>query len=164
MTDTLGRALGLSPTEMEALDAAVPDGVSLAEWARHLLLGAAGQPTDEDELERPSTTVPAAAAPPGASDQMEVARQLGELTTKLRALGEVLAEIRDAQLAWHKAIFAEIAAHTAFPDEQARRVGLAKAAHELSVMEDRIRTSVARSRGERQMRIEAAASGAGKST
>ena len=39
----------------------------------------------------------------------------------------MLEEIRDSQLQWHKAIFVEICAHTAFPDERARRLGLAKA-------------------------------------
>lgn len=147
MSGGLGRELGLSPTELAALEAAVPDGLSLAEWGRHLLLSAAGQPPD-DELEPPDG--PPARSSSGTLEPAEVARRLDELTVKLRALGEVLAEIRDTQGEWHRAIFAEIAAHTAFPDEGAGRAGLDKAARELAATEGRIMASVNRLRDERR--------------
>jgi hypothetical protein len=156
-----------SKAELEALTAAA-DGMPLEGWFRHVLLTAAGAPEELDGLDEeqvaPALPAPATAASPPAADApaptlLELARKLDELgtlvSTKLAAFAGVLEHIRDSQAEWHKAILAEVCAHTAFPDERARRLGLAKAGRDVAAAEARIAQAVARAGRERRARAQA---------
>jgi hypothetical protein len=153
-----------SPTELQALTA-VADGMPLETWLRHVVLRIAGQADGLDEPEElqatpaPPAPAPAAGNPPpirpaDGPDLAGLARKLDELSTlvstKLAAMAAVLEHIRDSQLQWHKAVLFEVCAHTAFPDERARRLGLAKAERDMRAVRDRISQTVARARRERR--------------
>ena len=156
-----------SPAELQALTA-VADGMPLEAWLRHVVLRIAGQADGLDEPEElqatPALPVPAPAAgnsPPrqlatDEPDLAELARKLDELSTlvstKLAAMAAVLEHIRDSQLQWHKAVLFEICAHTAFADERARRLGLAKAERDVAAAEARITQAIATASRERRAR------------
>jgi hypothetical protein len=153
-----------SPTELQALTAAA-DGMPLETWLRHVVLRIAGQADGLDEPDQlPATSAPPAPAagnpPPGQAaeepDLAELARKLDELSTlvstKLAAFAGVLEHIRDSQREWHKAVLFEVCAHTAFPDERARRLGLAKAERDVAAAEARINQAIAKSSRERRGR------------
>jgi hypothetical protein len=156
-----------SPTELQALTAAA-DGMPLETWLRHVVLRIAGQADGLDEPDQlPATSAPPAPAPAAGNppprqpakdepDLAELARKLDELSTlvstKLAAMAAVLEHIRDSQLQWHKAVLFEVCAHTAFPDERARRLGLAKAERDVAAAEARINQAIAKSSRERRGR------------
>ena len=155
-----------SPAELQAL-AAAADGMKLETWLRHVVLRIAGQADGLDEPEELQTTpappapAPAAGNPPtippaDEPDLAELARKLDELSTlvstKLAAFAGVLEHIRDSQLEWHKAVLFEVCAHTAVPDEQARRLGLAKAERDVAAAEARITQAIATASRERRAR------------
>lgn len=156
-----------SSAELEALEAAA-DGMPLDGWVRHVLLTTAGQPDELDEIdaEQSAPTPPSPVAtepvdddqePPSTEPTLaEIASKLDQMSVQLQArmvaMGGVLEHTRDTQLEWQKAIFAEICAHTAFPDERARRLGLAKAERDTAAATDRIAQAVARARHQRSSR------------
>ena len=158
-----------SPAELQAL-AAAADGMKLETWLRHVVLRIAGQADGLDEPDHlPATSAPPAPAPAPAVDSppprqlakdepdlAELARKLDELSTlvstKLAAFAGVLEHIRDSQLEWHKAVLFEVCAHTAFPDERARRLGLAKAERDVAAAEARITQAIATASRERRAR------------
>jgi hypothetical protein len=153
-----------SPTELQALTAAA-DGMPLETWLRHVVLRIAGQADGLDEPDQlPATPAPPAPAagnpPPGQAaeepDLAELARKLDELSTlvstKLAAFASVLEHIRDSQWEWHKAVLFEVCAHTAFPDERARRLGLAKAERDVAAAEACITQPIAEASRERRGR------------
>lgn len=158
MTTTSTLAGLFSEAELEALHRAA-DEMSLEAWSRHMLLTAAGRPEDPDELDQEPAPAPVAAASvaaekgpertPKEPTLAEVAGRLDQLNAKLTALATLLDRLGERQLAWQRAIFAEIAAHTAFPDERARKVGLTKAERDLAAAEDRIRQAAGRRDRER---------------
>jgi hypothetical protein len=145
--------------QLTALEDAAGD-MPLEDWSRQVLLTAAGRSADDEFAldEAPTAPMPVSTDPPssapGEASLAEVARKLDELSaemrTKLLAIANVLEEMRETQLQWQEAIFAEICAHTAFPDERARRVGLAKAERDMRAVRDRISQTVARARRERR--------------
>jgi hypothetical protein len=151
-----------SPAELQAL-AAAADGMKLETWLRHVVLRIAGQADGLDEPEELQATpaLPAADNPPpiqpaDGPDLAGLARKLDELSTlvstKLAAMAAVLEHIRDSQLQWHKAVLFEICAHTAFPDERARRLGLAKAERDVAAAEAHITQAIATASRERRAR------------
>jgi hypothetical protein len=154
-----------SPTELQALTA-VADGMPLETWLRHVVLRIAGQADGLDEPDQlPATSAPPAPAagnpPPRQAaedepDLAELARKLDELSTlvstKIAAFAAVLEHIQGSQWEWHKAVLFEVCAHTAFPDERARRLGLAKAERDVAAAEARINQAIAKSSRERRGR------------
>jgi hypothetical protein len=148
-----------SKAQLEALEDAAGD-MSLEDWSRRVLLTAAGRPEDDEFAldEARAAPVPVSTAPPTTAPSepnlAEVARRLDELRAEMRskllAMANLLEEMRETQLQWQEAIFAEICAHTAFPDERARRLGLAKAERDMRAARDRISQAVARARRERR--------------
>jgi hypothetical protein len=144
-----------SRAQLAALEEAAGD-MPLEDWFRRVLLTAAGRPEDDDfaQDEAPAAPAPTSTAPPSpAPDEPslgELSTRLDELQSKLLAIANVLEEMRETQLRWQEALFAEICAHTAFPDERARRLGLAKAERDMRAARDRISQAVARARRERR--------------
>jgi hypothetical protein len=144
-----------SRAQLTALEDAAGD-MPLEDWFRRVLLTAAGRPEDDDfaQDEAPAAPVPASTAPPAAApDEPSLAQlstRLDEVQGKLLAIANVLEEMRETQLQWQETIFAEICAHTAFPDERARRLGLAKAERDMQAARDRISQAIARTRRERR--------------
>lgn len=165
MSDDAALLKGLfSPAELEVLTIAA-DGMPLEAWLRHVVLRIAGQDDGLDGSEElqptPAPPAPAAGSPPGepakdVPDLAELARRLDELSalvsTRLTALAGLLEHVQDSQREWHKAILFEICAHTVFPDEASRRLGLAKADRDLAAAEARITQAVARAGRERRAR------------
>ena len=144
-----------SRAQLAALEDAAGD-MPLEDWFRQVLLTAAGRPEDDDFAldDAPAAPAPTSTAPPATAPSepslVELSARLDEVQGKLLAIANVLEEMRETQLQWQEAIFAEICAHTAFPDERARRLGLAKAERDMRAVRDRISQTVARARRERR--------------
>jgi hypothetical protein len=143
-----------SRAQLAALEDAAGD-MPLEDWFRRVLLTAAGRPEDDfAQDEAPAAPAPASTAPPATAPSepslVELSTRLDEVQGKLLAIANVLEEMRETQLQWQEAIFAEICAHTTFPDERARRLGLAKAERDVRAARDRISQAVARARRERR--------------